>query len=111
MTLDGFKLGWWQGTQKGNYNNGKLDNEKIKRLEDIGFIWDILGKAWEKGYQETLKYKKEFGNANAPQRYKTPDGFNLGKWQGTQRTAYDKGKLNNERIKRLEKIVFLWKQR
>ena len=107
-TPDGFNLGWWQGTQKGYYNNRKLNNEKIKRLEDIGFIWNPLDKAWEKGYQESVKYKQQHGDANAPDKYKTPDGFNLGKWQSHQGSAYKKGELDKDRIKKLEDIGFIW---
>jgi superfamily II DNA/RNA helicase len=108
-TPEGFNLGMWQQHQKGNYNRGKLDKTRIKRLEDIGFIWDSLDKTlWERGYQETIKYKKEFGNVNAPQSYKTPEGFNLGMWQSSQKRNYSKGKLDKTRIKRLEDIEFIW---
>jgi Predicted helicase len=107
-TLDGFSLGWWQGTQRTTYNKGKLDNGRIKRLEKIGFIWDVLDEAWEKGYLETLKYKQQFGDANALQKYETPEGFKLGTWQSHQKVAYNKGTLENETIERLEKIGFIW---
>ncbi len=107
-TPNGFKLGTWQGTQKGGYNNGKLDKERIKRLVEIGFVWSQLDDAWERGYQETLKYKKKYGNANAPDKYKTPDGFKLGTWQQHQKGNYNKGKLDKTRIKRLEDIGFIW---
>ncbi len=110
-TPEGFELGVWQSERRKSYNKGKLDNERIDRFEEIGFVWDVLKDAWEKGYQETLKYRQMFGMANAPKSYKTPEGFNLGKWQGTQKTTYNKGILENERIKKLEKVGFLWKQR
>lgn len=69
-----------------------------------------MEEAWDKGYGETIKYKHMFGKANAPYRYKAPEGFNLGMWQSNQKKAYDNGKLNNERIEKLEKIGFLLKQ-
>ena len=109
-TPDGFKLGWWQGTQKAAYNKGKLDKARIKRLEMIGFAWDQLEDAWENGYHETLKYKQQFGNANAPAIYKSPDGFTLGRWHVAQKANYKRGILDKEKIKKLEKIGFLWKQ-
>ena len=92
-------------------NKGNLDKEKITKLEKIGLIWNKIDEAWEKGYQETLKYKRKFGDANAPQSYKMPDGFRLGSWLSERRKTYKKGKLDNEKIKRLEKIGFVWKQR
>ena len=108
MTPEGFSLGWWQGIQKKNYDNGKLGNELIRKLEKIGFIWSILDNEFEKGYQETLVYKKQFGKANANYKYKTSDGYKLGVWQGSKKNLYKNGKLNIERTKRLEDIGFAW---
>ncbi|MBI4825967.1 MAG: helicase associated domain-containing protein [Nitrospirae bacterium] len=108
QTPDGYKLGSWQGWQRKNYRKGKLDIENIKRLEDIGFIWNKLDELFNRGLQETLKYKEQTGDANAPQSYKTPDGFNLGSWQGTQKHNFKNSKLNAKRIKRLKEIGFKW---
>ncbi|MBI5674921.1 MAG: Helicase associated domain protein [Nitrospirae bacterium] len=105
---DGYNLGNWQSTQRQNYKNGKLDSERIKRLEAIGFKWERIEDAFEKGFQETLRYKEQTGDANTPQRYKTPDGYALGSWQDTQRQNFKNGKLDSERIKRLEAIGFKW---
>lgn len=109
-TLDGFNLGVWQGTQKSAYKKGNLDSDKIKLLEDLGLVWDVSEDAWENGYQETVKYKEEFGKANASGKYKTPDGFNLGSWQSEQKKSYKKGKLDDERIKKLTDIGFVWER-
>ena len=53
-------------SSKDNYKKGKLSPDRIKRLEDIGFTWDMFDEQFEKGFQETLKYKKSTGNPNAP---------------------------------------------
>jgi hypothetical protein len=107
-TSGGFSLGAWQSTQRGNYKKGKLSLEKIKRLEEIGFIWEILEEWFETGFKETLRYKNNTGNPNAPVTYKTAEGYMLGKWQSHQRDYYKKGKLSQDRIKRLEEIGFKW---
>ena len=88
-----------------------VNQKRIKRLEEVGFVWDKFGDAFEKGYKETLKYKQQFGNTNAPATYKTQDGFKLGSWLSVQRKNYNKGTLDKERIKRLEKIGFVWNNR
>lgn len=103
-TFNGYTLGIWQSRQRAHYKNGKLDPERIKRLEEIGFLWERYDDLFEKGFQETLKYKEQTGNANAPYSYATPDGYNLGTWQLTQRQTYRNGTLDTERIKRLEEI-------
>jgi hypothetical protein len=107
-TSGGFKLGRWQGTQRGNFKNNKLDSKKIHRLEEIGFVWDILDQAFEQGFQETLQYKNQYGDANATIDYKTPNGFKLGSWQSERRKSFKRNKLSPERIHRLEKIGFVW---
>tara|TARA_Y100001934_G_scaffold49353_1_gene59983 strand:- start:133 stop:1251 length:1119 start_codon:yes stop_codon:yes gene_type:complete len=38
-TFNGFKLGQWCGHQRTNKNKGKLSQERISRLEAIGFVW------------------------------------------------------------------------
>ncbi len=107
-TPDGFNLGWWQGTQRANYNDGILSADRIKRLEDIGFVWDQIQEAFEQGIRETLRYKEQTGDANAHRSYKTSEGFKLGMWQSTRRRDYKKGILSADRIKRLEDIGFMW---
>ncbi len=34
-------LGTWVTAQRAKYRNGKLSDDRIKRLEDIGFVWNI----------------------------------------------------------------------
>jgi hypothetical protein len=79
----------------------------MRRLEKIGFTWEILEEKFEKGIQETLLYKERTGNPNAPRNYST-SGFWLGDWQSHQRERYKIGKLSSDRIKRLEDIGFKW---
>jgi len=107
-TDEGFRLGQWQGALRIRYKQGKASPDRIKRLEEIGFTWDILEEQFEKGFQETLLYKKRTGNPNVPLRYKTHDGFLLGRWQGHQRGNYKREELSGERIKRLDEIGFTW---
>jgi superfamily II DNA or RNA helicase len=107
-THDGFLVGRWQGHQRGNYKKGELSTDRIKRLEEIGFTWDILEETFEKGFQETLLYKENTGDPNAPLRYKILEGFRLGIWQSTQKDNFKKRNLSPDRIKRLEDIGFKW---
>jgi|TARA_B110000879_G_scaffold186967_1_gene248546 hypothetical protein len=36
---DGFNLRNWVGTQRAKYNKGTLSEERIKQLNELGFIW------------------------------------------------------------------------
>ncbi len=35
------KLANWASHQRDNYKRGKLDKDRIKRLEEIGFKWNL----------------------------------------------------------------------
>jgi hypothetical protein len=107
-TAEGYRLGAWQNTQRVRYKIGKLSPERIKRLEETGFLWKRLEEQFEKGFQETLLYKEKTGTPNAPKRYMTSEGYRLGNWQILQRVNYNKGILSPDRIKRLEDIGFKW---
>ena len=38
---NGYNLGFWISTQRELYKNGKLDEDKIRMLEDIGMVWRV----------------------------------------------------------------------
>jgi len=90
-TPEGYMLNSWQRGQRQNYKKNKLTPDRIKRLEAIGFTWDILEDQFEKGFQETLLYKERTGKPNAPSPYKTTEGYRLGAWQAAKRNMYKKG--------------------
>jgi len=47
---------------------GRLTNNRIQRLEQLGFVW-TLRDDWQKHYQELNDYKAQHGNCNVPARY------------------------------------------
>lgn len=99
-------------------------DEKVSRLNDIGFVWDVLKKNWMDKYSQLLDFKKEFGHANVPRRY--PQNVSLGEWVQAQRTQYHKRQEQSQKnlknskvsskteeqhqyqIELLEKIGFQW---
>ncbi|MDO8743822.1 MAG: Helicase associated domain protein, partial [Candidatus Brocadiaceae bacterium] len=107
-TPEGYPLGRWQCKKRQDYKKGRLTQDRVKRLEEIGFTWDFLEESFERGFKETLKYKELFGNSNASRNYMTTEGYKLGIWQGNLRRLYKKGRLDCEKIKKLEEIGFIW---
>ncbi len=97
-------LGIWCGNQKSNYKSNQLSPVRVKRLEQLGFVWDFLSDKWEEMFSELAAYKQIHGNCNVP--IKGKDNPALGTWCGTQRDAYTKNKLSLERVTRLEKLGF-----
>jgi len=105
---DGFKLDTWLQNQRTKYRTGKLSDDRIEKLESIGMIWSPEELRWENGIMHAKAYFKEFGDLAVPQKYVSPDGYNLGTWLGTVRKNYRNGKLSAERIRQLECIGVVW---
>jgi len=75
-----------------------------------GWVWDAVTARWEDGYAALLAYVAEHGDARVPQKYRTADGNQLGRWVNDQRTAYGRDQLSREQIRRLEAVDgWVWK--
>ena len=107
-TASGYDLGRWVSNQRALFNKDKLTPERIQRLDDLGFVWDVLTEQWERGFSELTIFKNSNNACRVYAQDKTPTGFALGVWVSTQRTAYKKGQLTPERIQRLEALGFIW---
>ena len=115
---DNKALGKWVDKQRTQYRlrrEGKhsfLTEERIKKLEDLGFEWSPLGNSWDDRYDELVEYKNKHGNCLVPQRYSKNKA--LGRWVAKQRTQYRlrrEGKqtpLTEDRIKLLDEVGFVW---
>jgi superfamily II DNA or RNA helicase len=99
------KLGKWVHKQRQKRRNSQLSEERICRLDQIGFLWDILDAWWEEKFAELLAYKEINGHCNVPSHCKNQG---LGGWVTTQRTVRKTGLLSEERIQRLNQIGFVW---
>jgi hypothetical protein len=106
---DSANLGVWVSRQRQLNKKGKLDPEREKRLEAVGFEWVLVlpSATWDKTFALLQQFKKREGHCNVPQLHKE-DEVNLGVWVSTQRHLKTKGKLDPEREKRLETIGFEW---
>jgi hypothetical protein len=101
----GFRLGTWVTLQRKAYFDRTLNADQVKRLEALPqWSWNPRDDAWEEGFRRLAEYTRQHGKARMPQTYTEADGYRLGSWVTTQRTAHDKGTLSAERIKRLEAL-------
>ena len=105
---NGTCLGTWIQSARKDYKSGRLDEASIQRLESIGMVWDVEQTQWERQYQAAQAYYQEHGDLNILSRYKTPDGFLLGRWLQRMRRDYKNGVLEKEYIERLEAIGITW---
>jgi superfamily II DNA or RNA helicase len=101
------RLADWVSDQRVANNKGKLDREKCRRLDELGFDWDPNNSHWEDCFRQLVEFKKEFGHTNVPQRSDKYEA--LGTWVRNQRAAKRyKRPIMAERAKRLDEIGFVW---
>ena len=102
------KLGKWIGNTRQAYKNGKLSPDKIKKLEDIGMVWNVQEYKRNRMYKLAEEYYNEHGDLLVPFDYKTKSGEKLGKWIVTTRQVYKNGKLPPDKIEKLDAIGMVW---
>mgnify|MGYP000186401889 FL=1 len=110
VTDDGFLLGTWVCNRRAEKAAGKLDDDKIEELENIGMVWDAFSEKWERGFAAAAQYYAEHGNLVMPVSYTTKDGLRLGVWVRNQKQTYANGTLQQEKAARLEDIGIRWEQ-
>ncbi len=101
------KLGFWVSNQRRS-RYGDLTDEKRKRLDELGFIWDALETRWEQGFRHLKSYVQREGHCRVPYEH-CESGFRLGSWVSNQRG--NKVATPIERQKRLDELGFLWDAR
>lgn len=64
---------------------GRLTQERIQRLQNLGFVWSLRDD-WAKHYEELKAYKQIHGHCNVPARY--AENRRLGIWVSAQRQQF-----------------------
>jgi len=80
---------------KARPTNPRLTEERLRRLESIGFEWKVkhkmkryYDKQWDNMFERLLKFKEKSGHCMVPKRY--PPDLKLGTWVHTQRIQHRK---------------------
>ena len=111
---NGINLGMWISNKKQAFKNHKLSEEKIEMLKKITMNFEIKNydEEWFKKYELAKAYYEHHGNLEMPQSFKTLNGYeydengiNLGMWISSQKKAFKKHKMSEERIEMLKKIT------
>jgi hypothetical protein len=104
---DGANLGVWVNNQRQLKRMEKLDSDRQKILEEIEFEWARVGNRGNAPWGEILsslkQFKKREGHCNVPQSHKE-NGASLGVWLSHQRQRKKMGKLDPDRLMRLEEV-------
>jgi len=89
-----------------------MTEERVKALEEIGFVWDSQGAAWGERLDELRDFRTIYMHCNVPSNYS--ENPQLATWVKCQRRQYKlhmEGKPSNmtaQRIRDLESVGFEW---
>ena len=89
-----------------------MTEERVKALEEIGFVWDSQGAAWGERLEELKEFRTIYMHCNVPSNYS--ENPQLATWVKCQRRQYKlhmEGKPSNmtpTRIRELGSIGFEW---
>ncbi|OEU09122.1 hypothetical protein FRACYDRAFT_154308, partial [Fragilariopsis cylindrus CCMP1102] len=100
------KLGRWVKTQRQLFENNKLLEERLDKLDSIGFVWKVDDTKWQKTFQRLVAYKGIHKNTMVPTQY--DEDPSLGLWVSNQRQHFKKNELSKERLDQLHSIGFVW---
>ena len=113
----------WLSNQRDRMIQGKLPDDKRKRLEALNPAWEnwlkdhpLTERNWDEmsfeyGYPYAVAYEKSNGNLRVPRDYKAEDGFPLGQWMKAMRAAKvgtHKKPLTAKQIHQLEALGMFW---
>jgi hypothetical protein len=101
--LNEFDLGSWVSNQRSKAD--RLSVEHHKRLDDIGFVWDILAEKWEEGFNHLKSFRGREGHSRVPKGH-IEEGYKLFNWVSVQRRF--ETVMNHDRKTRLDEIDFAW---
>jgi hypothetical protein len=109
------RLGGWVNLQRVEYQKkrqgkktSQMTEDRIKKLNKLGFVWDMYEAAWTERYEELVKYKGKYGDCIVPRQYK--EYPKLGEWVKNQKKEYRKKsrRMTESRIADLGALGFVW---
>jgi len=104
-------LALWVVRQRVLRKRGALSDDRIDRLDDLGFVWDPRksGRArlrhWERMFESLLAFHRTHGPVEIP---RTGSTRGLSQWLQGQRRRQRGGRLPRALALRLEAVGFLW---
>jgi hypothetical protein len=101
---NGLRLGFWVNVQRTNGN--LLSADRRRRLDELGFVWNLLDAVLEEGFSSLKSYKHREGHCLVPALH-IENGFRLGSWVQVQR-GKKQVVISIERQHRLDALGFVW---
>ena len=112
-TIDrnGYNLYYWVNDQRKAYKSGRLTQEQMQKLDDIGYPFyadsssrqNKLQEQWLKKYEIVLEYS-ELHKGEHTAKAVVYKGVPIVSWLSNQQVQFKKGNMIPERIELLQKI-------
>jgi hypothetical protein len=81
---------------KGDRSKSELTEERVRLLNDLGFVWSRRSNTWNENFQRLSKWKEDHGNCNIPDDSDDPELVALNKWIADQRMHYKRQLCEDE---------------
>jgi Helicase associated domain len=86
-----------------------MTEERIKRLNELGFVWSSHGASWEERYSELVAFQQDYGHCNVPSSF--PEMYQLAVWVKCQRRQHKHNVMTKDRYHKLNALGFVWNHR
>lgn len=105
-----YELKGWLVGQHRKFRRGELPADHRVKLEQTGIVFESLKAAaltaWDAMFARLVAYKEKRGDCEVPPDYWDTAG--LARWVVVQRELRQARKLAEERVRRLDKVGFVW---
>jgi hypothetical protein len=102
-------LAGWVKQQRYQFKLGRILEDRLKRLNEIGFEWSKDDSRWKERFDELEQFKCKHGHCNVPSTSR--EDPKLARWVRNQRSQFKLGRIPEDRIERLNEIGFEWSLR
>ena len=111
------KLSNWVSYQRKEYRKKKngepsqITDDRVRRLEEIGFRWEVQASAWDDMFSQLVLFESQHKHCDVPRSFPEKK---LANWVMNQRRFYKKKKngepsqITDDRVRQLEEIGFRW---
>lgn len=99
------KIYHWMLRQREYYKKGKLSEERIRKLESIGFVWDAKMDLWNRQFTLLKAFVEQ--NHRPPTAKDKIQGAVIGQWYLKQKKMIDTGKLSPELCAKIQALNIL----
>lgn len=102
VSPSGYNLGVWLLKQNKMFKDGKLSEERKRKLDSLGVEW-VHKDPWLFRYGLVLRYYEEHQRMDIP-RTVVVEGIWIGQWIIAQRKMYEQGRLTKKQMELLDKL-------